>query len=78
MKDREFGYYWVKVYKNSKWKIGHYIYGAWTLPSNVVLYEFEEKDIYEINENRILSPDETPEPKYEIKDDGCPLMGMSY
>jgi hypothetical protein len=57
--ERKEGYYWVKY--NIDWEIGHWntTIDKWTLTD--VYDTFGEEEMDEINENRILSPDEKPQ-----------------
>lgn len=51
------GYYWVKIGEYISWEIAEYAgNGEWYRMDSD--YGAEECDIAEINENRILSPDE--------------------
>ena len=51
-KQREDGYYWVKV---KAWKVMEFLGGKWVYNGTPTLDDF---DFIEINNTRILSPDE--------------------
>jgi hypothetical protein len=57
---REDGYYWTKLDEGGIWCCSKYIKsidkGFWFIPSFEKL--FHDGELYKINENRILNPDE--------------------
>lgn len=57
---REEGYYWVKI--NAEWDIAYWndLYWSWTKDPFLVgeFDQLSESDIQNINETRILNPDE--------------------
>lgn len=58
---RELGYYWVKTAYNHKWAVGKWQYGYWMLESDISHTSHGDSYFSEINEARILSPDEVKE-----------------
>ena len=56
--ERKSGFYWVRVARVSGGKriVGEYISGAWFIAGHGAMLSVY--DIIEINENRIMSPDE--------------------
>jgi len=55
---REDGYYWVKVYKGSHWLFLNGIAIFKQFDHNCYDDLYEEKDVYKINETRILNPED--------------------
>ena len=55
---RESGCYWVKLSKGGKWIIKKYNAALDKLSGDGWSEHFKESDFYEINPNRILTPDE--------------------
>ena len=55
---REDGYYWVKVYKGSHWVVLEWDSYFKQFDHNCYDDLYEEKDVYKINETRILNPEE--------------------
>jgi hypothetical protein len=53
---RENGYYWVRFYENTAWETAYWCGLKWWIVLNDEGYN--EKDLFEVNESRILNPDE--------------------
>lgn len=54
---RQEGYYWVKFRESSLWETARYFGGnKWLFVEDVGF--IPEEDIFEINESRLLNPDE--------------------
>jgi hypothetical protein len=68
--ERETGYYWVKVTHGNIWQVANYINdGKWRLIGNRLYDSHTEEIFLEINEVRILNPDEQSEEDFHLKAD---------
>lgn len=55
MQQRKIGFYWVRTY-DCDWFVCEWASGKWWIPGYYV--EHDDKDFLEIDETRILDPDE--------------------